>query len=187
MFLALGFSLSQPSTRVNTSPFLVYPFQPNVHLLKEHVPCETSILAHQQAQTSHQTLAHTHTSTLSKETVLIAGGCCLGIYDMYQLTWLAPHNKLGDGDCQHLLIIPMVKILSVMSYPSIFPPGNKTGLHVVRGEDDLPSHCKILYTLSALALSYGKEQHGSREPLAHRKSTNNNKASSRPGKNCHAV
>lgn len=35
--------------------------------------------------------------------------------DRYRLTWLVPHNELGDGDCQHLLIIPMEQIWPAMS------------------------------------------------------------------------
>lgn len=87
---------------------------------------------------------------------------------MYQLTWLAPHNKLGDGDCQHLLIIPMVKILSVMSFPSIFPPGHKTRLHVMRGEDHLPSQNPILCLRWHFRMgksSMGEENHLHNEKL----------------------
>lgn len=110
----------------------------------------------------------------------------MGIYDMYQLTWLAPHNKLGDGDCQQLLIIPMVKILSVMSYPSIFPPGNKTGLHVMRGKDHLPSHSKIILCLR-WHFHMGKSSMGKENHLHNEKPQTITRAHHGLEKNCHAV
>lgn len=52
------------------------------------------------------------------------GGHCscaspVPVGDRYRLTWLVPHNELGDGDCQHLLIIPMEQIRPAMSYPTV--------------------------------------------------------------------
>lgn len=85
----------------------------NIHFIN-------SLLYWSQAQRSHQTSTQTciH-QPFAKETILLLSDRWLGIYDMHQLTWLAPHNELGDGDCHHLLIIPMVEILSVMSYATI--------------------------------------------------------------------
>lgn len=62
--------------------------------------------------------------TTSKITPDPCGGHCscawpVLVGDRYRLTWLVPHNELGDGDCQHLLIIPMEQIWPAMSYPTV--------------------------------------------------------------------
>lgn len=86
------------------------------HVLRETSISFTAILYWSRAQRSHQTSTQTciH-QPFVKETILVLCDRWLGIYDMHQLTCLAPHNELGDGDCHHLLIIPMVEMLPVMS------------------------------------------------------------------------
>lgn len=94
-------------------------------IFTQHVLCETSIsltaycTGHKPKDHIRPQHKHAYINPLAKETILLLSDRWLGIYDMHQLTWLAPHNELGDGDCHHLLIIPMVEILSVMSYATI--------------------------------------------------------------------
>lgn len=104
--------------------------------------------------------------------------------ERYQLTWLVPHNELGDGDCQHLLIIPMVQILPVMSYPTIFGtnPWSKTVLHAMRAESYFPSH-SVLCTSTFCSSTFIRERTTwAKRNICTSKTTNNHIGSLRTGK-----
>lgn len=77
--------------------------------------------------------------------------------DRYQLTCLVPHNELGDGYCQHLLIIPMIQMLPVMSYLTIFGTKSKAVLHAMRGESNFSVPYTVKYILK-FGLDKGKRK-----------------------------
>lgn len=59
-------------------------------------------------------------------------------WDMCRLTCLAPHNELVDRYCHHVLIIPKVQMVSVMSNDTVFHPWCKAGIDVMRRKIILP-------------------------------------------------
>lgn len=85
------------------------------------------ITTYSQESTVAVLLLGRHLSTpvaASKITPDLCGGHCSGaspvlVGDRYRLTWLVAHNELGDGDCHHLLIIPVEQIQPAMSYPTV--------------------------------------------------------------------